>query len=197
MRYPSAMNATVPLTNRPEKLRLRSEDFLLLNDNGAFQDYGKTELIDGEIYYVNSRHLGHARAKSRLTIELALALREMKSELEAISEVGVRASDHSVPEADIVLTTQRDGGVVAADTVALAVEVADTTLNIDLGRKARLYAAAGVPEYWVIDMQVGRIVVQAEPEGDRYTRRTEVRFGDPLYAVTIEGLVLRQLRLED
>jgi hypothetical protein len=44
------MNAVVTVSNVPEKLRLRVDDFLLLNDAGAFAAHRKTELLDGDIF---------------------------------------------------------------------------------------------------------------------------------------------------
>jgi hypothetical protein len=49
---------TVPL---PVKLRIA--DFDLLDRAGAFDDYAKTELIDGTVYFVNAHHRPHARVK--------------------------------------------------------------------------------------------------------------------------------------
>ena len=137
------MNAPVLFSNVPERRRLRVEDFLLLNDSGAFADCGKTELIDGEIFVVNSQLSPHARVKSRLHLQLGLWLMNADAGLEALVEVSVRTSDHDLPEPDITLTRWRGRGAVPVETVALVVEVADTTLDHDLGRKARLYAAPG------------------------------------------------------
>lgn len=49
--------------NIQRTLPLRVEDFLLLNDTGAFVGYGKTELIDGGIIFVNAQLRPHARTK--------------------------------------------------------------------------------------------------------------------------------------
>ena len=128
------MNAPFRIIDTPERVRLSVDDFLLLNDSGAFAHYTKTELIDGDIYGMNAQHSRHARAKSRLHLSLALRLREIGSDLEAIVEVTVRAAGDSAPEPDIVLTRFGGDREVPADTVALVVEVADTTLATDLGR---------------------------------------------------------------
>ena len=184
------MNAPVRLADAHEQARLRVEDFLLLADHGAFDDYAKTELIDGLIYYMNAQWSRHARTKSRLMLALALRLRELGSDLEVISEVSVRVADDSVPEPDIVLTRFRGDREMPADTVALAVEVAETTLPTDLGRKVALYAAAGIPEYWVVDREGDRVVVHYGPRGEAYACRREVALGGPLASATLDGLVV-------
>jgi Uma2 family endonuclease len=52
--------------------------------------------------------------------------------------------------------------------VRLLVEISDTTLAFDLGTKARLYARAGIREYWVVDIAGQRIVVHRSPRAGVY-----------------------------
>ena len=47
-------------------------------------------------------------------------------------------------------------------------EVSDTSLEFDLQLKARLYARAGIAEYWVVDLNGRRVVIHRRPEGGRY-----------------------------
>lgn len=187
-RYPDRMNAPFRIVATPERARLRVEDFLLLAGSGAFDDYTKTELVDGDIYVMNAQFSRHARTQSRLLVELTLALRAIDSDLEAWVEVAVRATDHDMPEPDIVLTRWRGGGAVPVGTVAMVVEVADSTLVADLGRKAELYAAAGISEYWVVDVEGRRVLIHHRPEPAGYACRAEVALGDRLASATIEGL---------
>lgn len=63
------MTAAEPV-NIIRTLPLHVEDFLHLNDSGAFEGYGKTELIDGGIVYINAQHRPHARIKSDLFVIL-------------------------------------------------------------------------------------------------------------------------------
>lgn len=183
------MNAASSITI-PHPVRLKNDDFWLLNDHGAFAEYAKTELIEGEILCMNAQHSRHARIKSDLLVELALALRSQGASLKAISEVSVALSADSVPEPDIVLTSYLGDGPVPLETLALVVEVSDTTREFDLGRKLALYASAGVPEYWVVDL-AGRVIHQLwSPDGDRYVDRRELGFGTELAAATIDALVV-------
>lgn len=182
------MNAPVRSADRPERLRLSVDNFLLLNDAGVFADYAKTELIDGEIYVMNAQFFPHAHAKSQLLVALAIKLAAIGSDLKAVAEVAVRLNDHTMPEPDIVVSPWSGLGPVPVEVVALIVEVAATTLDTDLGRKAALYAAAGVPEYWVVDLHGRRVLMHACPGDGSYTGQVEVPLGEPLVAATIEGL---------
>lgn len=191
------MNAPVRIVASPEKARLRVEDFILLADSGAFAEYGKTELIDGEIYFMNAQWSRHARVKSRLMVALSNRLQAIGSDLEALVEVSVRTSSDGMPEPDIVLTRWRGEGPVPVETFALIIEVSETTLDTDLGRKSDLYAAAGVPEYWVIDLTENRALLHEHPAADGYQGQLDILLGEPLCAATIAGLDVATTRLID
>ncbi|OQW45819.1 MAG: hypothetical protein A4S16_12570 [Proteobacteria bacterium SG_bin6] len=185
------MNDVSPLATTPHPVKLRIEDFVLLDQAGAFSDYAKSELIEGEILVMNAQHRPHARVKTKLIIAFAEALRAVDTSLEVLSEASVAIPEHSLPEPDIVLTSEAQGsGFIPLSSVALMVEVADSTLNHDLQRKARLYAQAGVAEYWVADVE-SRILHQLWAPGDAgYAESRQCRFGERMIAETIPGLVI-------
>jgi Uma2 family endonuclease len=54
------------------------------------------------------------------------------------------------------------------DELSLAIEASDTTAAFDRSRKAVLYARAGVPEYWVLDLNRRMLVVHRDPDGIQY-----------------------------
>jgi Uma2 family endonuclease len=121
------------------KHRLTVDEFLLLDRTGAFGDR-RTELIDGEVFYMSSEHRAHARAMTKLIVALSQALVGRNSELGVLTDVSVRISDHAAPEPDIVVASDCDGqGIVPLETLRLIVEIADSTLPTDLGLKAELY----------------------------------------------------------
>lgn len=178
--------------------RFTVDQFLALCEQGLFDDYAKSELIEGEIVVMNAQHSRHARIKTRLAIRLANALEALGSPFEPQVEVSVRLSDGSLPEPDIVVTSYRGAGVVPVETVALLIEVSDSTLETDLGRKADLYAEAGVPEYWVVDLNENRVLLHANPreDGSGYDGQLDVPFGETLHAATVEGLMAETAGLE-
>lgn len=167
-------------------LPLRVEDFLMLNDSGAFVGYGKTELIDGGIVFMNAQHRPHARVKVELAYALRDALRAARSAYSALVEVTVALPPHNAPEPDVVVTNEPDGeGPVPLASVALVIEVAHSTLDQDLKVKPRIYACAGVPEYWVADVD-GRIIHQFwVPEGDAYAQHRQYEFGERVALVSL------------
>ena len=77
----------------------------------------------------------------------------------------------------------------AAD-VLLAIEVADTSVEYDREVKLPLYAQAGLPEVWLIDLQKGHIEVYARPQGGAYQQHVEVTADATLTSPTIPQLAL-------
>ena len=58
----------------------------------------------------------------------------------------------------------------AASDVLLLIEVSDSSFAYDQSTKRALYARYGVEEYWVVDVQGGRVFVHTEPAGESYAR---------------------------
>ena len=77
------------------------------------------------------------------------------------------------PDVVVVPGSIRDYAKIhpAPDTIRLIVEVSDSTLHYDLGGKSHLYAAAGIPEYWVIDVNASQLHVHREPVADEAAPR--------------------------
>ncbi|MFT4026905.1 MAG: Uma2 family endonuclease [Novosphingobium sp.] len=178
-----------PLNTAPLPVPLRVEDYLLLDRSGAFDSYRKTELIEGEVLYMNAQHRPHARMKSRLFLLLAGALKGIG--LEAVVEGSVEIPPYNAPEPDIVVTSEPEGeGLIPLASVRLIVEVADSTLQNDLTRKAQVYAREGVPEYWVVDVN-GRSVRQFwSPGREAYSEARDTALPGTIEAVTIPGLTV-------
>ena len=184
------MNAPVTILPRRKRAKLTVEDYLALDGRGAFDRYGKTELLDGEVFYMNAQHRPHARVKTRLVIELTEALRGIGG-LEAVVEGSIEIPPHSVPEPDIVVTSEAEGeGLIPLASVRLVIEVADSTVNSDLKSKLRLYAAAGVPEYWVVDLPGAKLHQFWQPQGKAFFERREIALGGAVAAATIIGLTV-------
>lgn len=185
------MTEHVPITNVPTRVKLRVEDYLSLDRDGAFEGYGKTELIDGEVTYMNAQHRPHARIKSRLYMALSAALVGRPERLEALVEGSIAIPPHNVPEPDITITSEPDGhGLIPLGSVRLTIEVADTTLSADLTRKASVYAAHGVPEYWVVDVNGSMIHQMWGPTNGAYQKQSLICFGSPMIAATIADLTI-------
>lgn len=116
---------------------------------GVIGEEENFELIEGEIVPMAAKNHVHERIKSALNLAIARAL---PADLWLGIESSIRLSATTFVEPDLVVY-RRDLRLeeVRGPDVLLVVEVADTTLAFDRGRKAQLYAAYGVSELWVVD----------------------------------------------
>lgn len=184
--------------DEPRPVKLTIDDFLRLDETDAFRDYAKTELIEGVIFAMNAQFSAHAHAKTLLLRRLADAVDKLMPGYVTWSEVSVAIPPGNLPEPDLVVTNFRPSprAPVPAETVALVVEVADTTAAFDLRQKAGVYARAGIAEYWVVDLDGGAIRQLWEPGSEGYGRHKNIELGDPIEATTIPGLAIETAGLK-
>lgn len=172
-------------------IKLRIEDYERLDHAGAFGGDGKTELVDGLVYRMSPQYRQHGFAKDELAYRLRRALEQLGSPLHVATEQSVEIGPHSEPQPDIVLTSEPRGeGAIPGKSVALIVEVSGTTLDFDLGEKAMIYAGAGIPEYWVVDLKGKVLHVHSQPAPDGYPKPRIVPFGELVECVSIAGLAV-------
>jgi len=176
----------------PVPLRITAAQFSVMVEAGAFAGARGVELRGGLLYEMNAQYVPHMLAKSRLFLALATALQAIGSSLEVSSEGSVQLGESDVPMPDLIVwEAARVRGPVPGERVRLLVEVSDSTLADDLGHKRALYAAASVPEYWVVDV-AGRALHQYwAPEGGVYARTAVIPFGEAVRSATLEGLVVQ------
>lgn len=171
------------------------QDFLLLAESGAFDLYARAELIEGEIWVVNATHSRHARVHAQLTVALGVALKTMNSPLILYTGPATELSGDSLPEPDIAIAEPSNDKILSGRHLRLAIEISDSTLSMDLRRKAPLYARSGVPEYWVVDVEAGVVHQMWKPQGEAYAERREVAFGDRMVSATVDGLAVDTTRI--
>jgi Uma2 family endonuclease len=111
-------------------------------------------------------------------------VRCLPDNLSCRAQLPIIAGDHSEPEPDIAIVTRRDDYYKdkhpSAEDVSLLVEVSHSSLNFDLGRKLRLYAASGIPEYWVVDVEHKLLHIHRAPTGNRYSDTMALKIGDEI-----------------
>lgn len=178
----------------PYRHLLTVDEFLILDEAGAFENVGRVELIEGEIFVMAPLHRQHARTLMQLSVAVSAAVDRIQG-VEALTPVSAHLDEHSLPEADIVIADVVDEKLVTAPYVRLLIEVADTSLGHDLGRKLKLYARSSVPEYWVADVNGRQIFRFHAPEADGFAEQAIFAFGECIASATIEGLVVDTRRL--
>jgi len=129
------------------------------------------ELVRGEIINKMGTNLPHSMMAQCIAEWLAAVFTGGRILPTCSIDVFPEDNPTSEPEPDVTVLTRaaRDlGRNPGPGDIEMIVEVSDTTLAHDLGPKAWLYARAGVPEYWVIDIKERRIHVHREPGSAGY-----------------------------
>ena len=117
-------------------------------------------------------------------VKIALSRRWYRGALEDVNiapETTFRLSEDTYLEPDVVVYARATGlkGLTGSN-VLLVVEIADSSLRYDMGRKPALYAAFGVRELWVIDAVKLAARIFRDPAADGYRNSWEFAAPDPL-----------------
>ena len=162
---------------------------------GVLGPEDKVELIEGEILLVSPEGPRHSAVADIVRRELERSFGDGYTVRPAHP---LAADDRSEPEPDLLVVPGRPEDYLdrhpEPSHAVLLVEVSKTSLGFDLGRKRRLYARAGVPEYWVVDLVNAAVHVHLDPAGDDYRavsrhgreeRLTPQRAASPIDVATI------------
>ena len=149
---------------------LRRVEYDSLVELGFFTDE-RLELLEGILVPMSPQGGRHASSIQKLTMALAPAL-VGRAELRVQSPFA--ASEESEPEPDLAVVPEGDYVSEHPARAFLLIEVADSSIERDRA-KARLYAACGVPEYWLVNLEADAVEVFRSPSRDGYT--SVARFG--------------------
>lgn len=178
------------MTAYPEPMRLRFsvDEFYKMFELGFIKDYEHAEIIDGELIKKMSIGDLHAAIVDFLT---KYFVKNVSDDIVVRVQNPVRMSDYSEPEPDLLLAdlTKYDGRRHPRPSeVLLIVEVSDSTLDFDRNRKLPLYAAAEIPEVWLVNAQNETVEIHTEPRGGVYSLIRVLRRGDVISCGTVRNL---------
>ncbi len=131
--------------------RWTRDEYERLGDLGVLGPEERVELIDGVVYQMPPQHSRHATGVRLTEIALSKAFGEG---FDVRAQLPLALGDYSEPEPDmaVVIGDARDFTDAHPATALLVVEVSETTLAFDRETKSSLYAAAGIPEYWIVNL---------------------------------------------
>jgi Uma2 family endonuclease len=178
---------TIPLTRH----RFTADEYHQMAEAGVLRDDDRVELIEGEIVDLTPIGPRHGAVVDRLTHAL---VRRCGDRAIVRIQGSIRLGLHSEPQPDVVLLRPRpdyyETALPGPEHVLLLIEVGDASLAYDRGVKLRLYAHAGIPEVWVVDLETNRVEVHLEPARDGYRRSDTRGPGDRLAPAAFPGVSL-------
>jgi Uma2 family endonuclease len=163
---------TLTLPLEPNRLkRLTVQDYHRMSELGILDPSERTELIAGQIVLMASKGTPHVLTLRLLAIALEALLRHQP--VFVSTQDPIRLDNYSEPEPalTIVQGTIQDYADhhPRPNEVSLVVEVADSTLKQDCEIKDKLYAQAGIADYWVVDLKNRQLHIFRHPTPAGYT----------------------------
>lgn len=144
--------------------RFTVDEYHRLADNGFFHEDDRVELIQGQIIQMAAKGTAHSTCCSNLIMELASLVAGVAL---LRCQDPVKITSTSEPEPDFTIVKQRTDNYLSAHPnpfdVLLVIEIADSSLKYDQELKLRLYAEAGIYDYWIFNLLENHLEAYSEP----------------------------------
>jgi Uma2 family endonuclease len=145
--------------------RMSLDEYHQLIEAGGFDEDARIELIDGLLLDMSPKTAEHGNAIAWLADLLHRVVDGQRYQVRVASAL---TTGRSEPEPDVMVIERDAPRPYHPGTAALMIEVAVSSQRRDLLVKPPIYARAGIPLYWVVDLDKRRAVVHARPSGDGY-----------------------------
>lgn len=171
------------------KYRFTVEEYHRMGEVGIIPSDRRVELINGEIIEmspIKSLHAGTVKVLTKLLISLfgdgiVLGVQDP-----------VELNEFSEPEPDLSILKFRQDYYRKShpkpEDVLFLIEVADSSIDSDRQLKLPLYAEAGIPEVWIVNLPERQIEVYTKPAEKGYAQINIFRQGDTIQTASIESL---------
>jgi Uma2 family endonuclease len=161
---PTTTSTPPPVGAAPRPIKWTCDDFYKMENLPSVQNR-KTILIDGEVLVIPPpsalASISHGLVEDWLRAMFPSSTHWVRSQLGMFFGINT----DPVPDIAVVAGSPR-AHAHHPRTALLIVEIADTSFAMDTGDKASLYAAAGIQDYWVIDVNDRRLHLSRDPQPD-------------------------------
>jgi Uma2 family endonuclease len=171
--------------------RFSVEEYHQMVRAGILKEDDRVELIEGEIVEMTPIGPRHAVCVAGLTDHF---VRSLATRAVVWAQSPIRLGVRSEPQPDVALVepprTRYGDAHPGPEDVLLIIEVADTTVEDDRLRKIPLYARAGIPETWLVNLPGEAVEVYRNPAPDGYRQVLAVRRGQSLAPLAFPDVTL-------
>ena len=167
------------------------DDLWRLMNDGIVEEGGRDELIGGKIVRRDGRWASESYVLTELAMRWHDRLATLDLPLDALAGLTIAIPPSDAPDAGAGITrhSATDPFFIATDVVLLLDTVRTGTTGLRPDRQ-RLYARAGIPEYWVVDVTKGEVHRFANPRDGEYRADPPVPLAGPLQSLTMPDLLI-------
>ncbi|MGI8915189.1 MAG: Uma2 family endonuclease [Chloroflexota bacterium] len=175
------------------RYRFTLAEYHRMGESGVLPRGKRVELIDGEVVEMSAVGSKHVGCVNRLDALLHEQLGRRAAIVQVQSPVVL--AEHHEPEPDVTVLRFRpdyySDALAEPSDVLLLIEVADSSLAFDQGVKLPLYARAGIPEVWIVDLESAMIERNTGPLGDVYTLTERIGRGGVISCSTLPAITVQ------
>ena len=184
---------------------LTIDEYHRMIETGIVHEGERVELLSGQIFNMAAKGTRHTVATRNLFKQLLNLIGDSRSErlrqrADVQSQDPITLPNNTEPEPDLVIARLREDNYVDSHPtptdIILVIEVADSTLSFDRNTKAPLYAAAGISEYWIVNLVDNRLEIYRQPQGSIYTNNQIILLNTGSSAIEIPQFPKINLDLE-
>lgn len=171
--------------------RFTADEYHRMGEVGILTEDDRVELIDGEIVEMTPIGAAHARCVMFLN---EVFVRRLAGRAVVSPQNSIRLGRHTEPQPDVILLRppldRYAHRIPEPGDALLVIEVADTSQVRDRQVKLPRYAAAGIPEVWIVDLDAGTVEVYRAPAPTSYTESRRLARGQDLASAAFPDVIL-------
>ena len=171
--------------------RFAVDEYHAMADTGVLAPDERVELLEGLIVPMSPIGERHASCVMRLS---QLLYEGSRRRANVSVQNPLRIDEHTELQPDLMLLAWRDDFYVVRHPgpgdVLLLIEVSDATVSFDRTEKCPIYARAGIPEVWLVNLPHRCVERYTEPRGSRYDTVRVLRSGTRLTPSALPDLLL-------
>jgi Uma2 family endonuclease len=169
-----------PPPSAPTLRRWTRAEYDRMIEAGILGPSDHCELLEGEIVTQMPQGSRHSAIAGHLGDTLRAFYRTQECVIRVQMPLALGGRSEPEPDLAVVRGAHMDYLDEHPTTALLVVEVSDTSLEYDRTRKRRVYARAGIPEYWIVNLAEERVEVHRAPSGEDYDDEETLRPPAPI-----------------
>ena len=164
------------------------EEFYRMTRAGVFPEGVRFELLEGEIFELEMVNDVSAGLLGMLSEEIRVKLARSVRVYVRMPIVLERPTSEPEPDLTVVMWDSEIRRKPRVHEVLAVVEISDSSLNKDRGIKQRVYARAGIPEYWIVNVNDVQLEIYRNPGPTEYKLRQTLERGELAHFAAFPGV---------